>query len=150
MNSTLKTIIFWLVILVSAMLLWHITRTSPSDRSTPEITYSQFMDDVDAGKVASVNISGGRIRGMYKGGQSFTLAGPENAAVYLEHLRSKGVEIRFHEQSGGSAGLIGTWAPLLLLGGLWFYMIRQMQRRNRIPPSGMPPGSGTIGTTVGP
>jgi hypothetical protein len=25
--------------------------------------------------------------------------------------------------------LPGTWAPLILLGGLWFFMIRQMQRR---------------------
>ena len=149
MNSSLKTIVFWLVIVVSAMLLWNIVRTSPSDRGTPEITYSRFMDEVDAGKVASVNISGSRIRGVYRGGQSFTLAGPENAAVYLDHLRSKGVEIRFHEQPRGSAGLIGTWAPLLLLGVLWFYMIRQMQQRNRTPPSGMPPGSGTIGTTGG-
>jgi hypothetical protein len=40
--------------------------------------------------------------------------------------------------------LLGTWAPLIVLGGLWFYMIRQLQRR-KVPPGGLPPGASPPG-----
>ena len=47
----------------------------------------------------------------------------------LKNLQSKGVNITFRDVNSGSLPLqlLGTWAPLILLGALWFFMIRQMQ-----------------------
>ena len=44
-------------------------------------------------------------------------------------LNDKGVNITFRDVNSGSLPLqlLGTWAPLILLGALWFFMIRQMQ-----------------------
>ncbi|HXP15793.1 MAG TPA: ATP-dependent zinc metalloprotease FtsH, partial [Terriglobales bacterium] len=44
-------------------------------------------------------------------------------------LNDKHVEVTVKDINNGSwpLQLLGTWAPLLLLGALWFFMIRQMQ-----------------------
>ena len=105
---------FWAVICVSAMLLWQVGRSTPDDRKIPEIDYSRFMSDVDAGNVASVDITGTRIQGQYRDAKgAFRLIGPSNPGVYLDALRNKGVEIRFRDggQQFGSltiAGNVGT------------------------------------------
>jgi cell division protease FtsH len=47
----------------------------------------------------------------------------------LKGLNDKHVTVIFHDANSGSLPLqlLGTWAPLILLGALWFFMIRQMQ-----------------------
>ena len=47
----------------------------------------------------------------------------------IKMLRDKGVSINIRDISSGSwpLQLLGTWAPLILLAALWFFMIRQMQ-----------------------
>ena len=141
MNRQLKTVLFWVVFAVAATLLWQVVRSTPQDRQTPEISYSQFMSDIEADRIASVTIDGTMIQGAYREGKgSFRLTGP-NPSIYLDSLHKNGVEIRFRDGSTNSTPgqLLGTWAPLILLGALWFFMIRQMQRR-RTPP---PPGTGS-------
>jgi cell division protease FtsH len=133
MNRTIKTILFWAIIVVSALLLWQVVRSSPEDQRTPEISYSQFISKVEAGEISRVDIAGSRIRGQYRDGTgAFRLIGPSNPAVFLDTLRSKGVEIWFKDVPGDNLPLqlLGTWAPLILLGALWFFMIRQMRLRS--------------------
>ncbi len=153
MNRIVKAVVFWAVICVSAMLLWQVGRSTPDDRKIPEIDYSRFMSDVDAGNVASVDITGTRIQGQYRDAKgAFRLIGPSNPGVYLDALRNKGVEIRFRDGGNSSPPLqlLGTWAPLILLGALWFFMIRQMQKRRSIPPEGIPPAGGNSGFPIEP
>jgi cell division protease FtsH len=132
MNSTIKTVVFWIVIGVSALLLWQVMRPSPAQQGIPEISYSQFMTQVEAGDVARVTITGSQIQGIYRAGGGFRLVGPTSQGAFLESLREKNVEIWFRDPGSGSwpLQLLGTWAPLLLLATLWFFMIRQMQRRS--------------------
>lgn len=147
MNQTIKTLVFWAVIVISAGMLWQTVRFSPQS-STPEISYSQFAADAEAGKIAKVTVSGTEIKGQYRDGQGmFRLVGPSNPAVYVNLLHDKGVEIWFHDPSAQSLPLqlLGTWAPLTLLGALWFFMIRQMRRRNMGQRSASPGAPGSYG-----
>jgi cell division protease FtsH len=140
-NKSLKTVVFWMVMVVAAMLLWNIVRSDRLENQIPEITYTQFMADVDAGKVESVSIKGTQIRGRYRdGNRTFRLTGPSDLKVFLGTLQEKGVQVTFRDASSpsGPLQLLGTWAPLFLLGALWFFMIRQM-RRGR-PGTPAPPG----------
>ena len=133
MNSTVKTLMFWAAIVVSALLLWQVVRSNPAEQRIPEISYSQFMSQAEAGGIARVTITGSRVLGEYRDGKGmFRLVGPGNPGVYLDILRSKGTAIWFKDASSDSLPLqlLGTWAPLILLAALWFYMIQQMRRRS--------------------
>jgi cell division protease FtsH len=137
-NKSVKTVAFWAVIVIFAMLLFQVVKAKPTEQATLEISYSQFMAAVESGDVARVTIAGNRIQGQYRNNSAFWLFGPANQSLFLDSLRNKGVEIWFKESSaeGFSMQLLGTWAPLLLLGALWFFMIRQMRRRAAGVPMG--------------
>jgi cell division protease FtsH len=137
MNSTLRTILFWILIVVSALLLWQVVRSDAPNARSPEITYTDFIAKAQAGEIASVSITGTQIRGEYRNGQgTFYLTGPNAPTAYLGILQEKGVAIRFRNANDSNLPLqlLGTWAPLILLAALWFFMIRQNQRRK--PPRG--------------
>jgi cell division protease FtsH len=147
MNQTIKTIVFWIVIVVSASLLWQVVRSRSASSPSSEISYSTFISKAQSGEIASVSIMGTRIEGEYRNGKgTFWLAGPSDPAAFLGILQEKGVEIRFRDGSANNTALqlLGTWAPLLLLGALWLVMVRQMRRKG--PPSG---SGGSLGPSGG-
>jgi len=145
--SPIKTIVFWLVIGLSALLLWQVVKSGSQSTALPEISYSQFMSDVEAGDVARVTISGDRARAEYRTpGKTVRVVVPQSQNAMLEALRSKGAEIWFKDsgnESSTSLQLLGTWAPLILLGLLWLYMMRQMRKSPSTRPRAISPGPGT-------
>ena len=59
MNSTVKTVVFWLVIVVSAVLLWQVVQgRQRGAEGQAEVTFSEFLTDVDQGNVKEVTING--------------------------------------------------------------------------------------------
>jgi cell division protease FtsH len=128
-NSTVKTVIFWLVIVISAFLLWQVVRVGSSGQKEKEVNFSDFMADVDRGNVREVTVNGMEVRGKYADNSAFHSTVPANYPDMIKTLREKGVNITIRDVSSGSwpLQLLGTWAPLILLAALWFFMIRQMQ-----------------------
>jgi ATP-dependent Zn protease len=59
--------------------------------------------------------------------------GPSYQAELLDTLRRKNVEIWFRDTNAGSwpLQLLGSWAPLILLAALWYFMIHQMGRTQK-------------------
>ncbi len=129
MNSTVKTVVFWLVIGVSALLLWQVIQAGRSGQKDKEVNFSQFMTDVDQGNVREITVNGMEVRGKYKDNSAFHTTVPANYPDMIKTLRDKNVTTTFRDVNNGSwpLQLLGTWAPLILLGALWFFMIRQMQ-----------------------
>ncbi len=131
MNSTVKTVLFWLLIVVSAVLLWEVVKGARDGQKDQELTSSQFIADVDQAKIHELTVNGMEVRGKLTDGQQFHTNMPTNyfTPEMLNNLQSKGVSINFRDINSGSLPLqlLGTWAPLILLGALWFFMIRQMQ-----------------------
>jgi cell division protease FtsH len=128
-NSTVKTVIFWLVIVLSAFLLWQVVRTGTGGQKERAINFSQFLSDVDQGNVSEVTITAQEVRGKFKDATAFNTTAPANYPDMIKNLRDKGVNINIRDVTNGSwpLQLLGTWAPLILLAALWFFMIRQMQ-----------------------
>jgi cell division protease FtsH len=130
-NSTVKTVLFWLLIVVSAALLWEVVKGARDGQKDKEINVTQFMGDVDQNNVHEITVNGMEVRGKYRDGSAFHTTAPSNyfTPEMLKNLQSKGVVISFRDINSGSLPLqlLGTWAPLILLGALWFFMIRQMQ-----------------------
>jgi cell division protease FtsH len=128
-NSTVKTVIFWLVIVVSAILLWQVVRSGSATQKEQPINFSEFLTNVDQGNVSEVTINAQELRGKFKDGKAFNTTAPVNYPDMIKALRDKGVNINVRDVTNGSwpLQLLGTWAPLILLAALWFFMIRQMQ-----------------------
>src|SRR5882724_939410 len=129
-NSTVKTVVFWLVIVLSALLLWQVMKASSAGQKEKEVNFSQFLSDIDQGNVKEVTITGMEVRGKYRNdGSAFHTTAPVNYPDIYKMLRDKGVTMNIRDMSSGSwpLQLLGTWAPLILLAALWFFMIRQMQ-----------------------
>jgi cell division protease FtsH len=130
-NSTVKTVLFWLLIGVSALLLWQVVKSARDGQKDKEVNATQFMGDVDQNNVQSFTVNGMEVRGKYRDGSAFhtTVSGNYFTPEVMKDLKAKNVLVTFHDVNSGSLPLqlLGTWAPLILLGALWFFMIRQMQ-----------------------
>ena len=130
MNSTVKTVVFWSVIVLSAFLLWQVMKAGSAGQKDKEVNFSQFLTDVDQGNVKEVTITAQEVRGKYRNdNSSFHTTAPANYPDMIKMLRDKGVSMNIRDITSGSwpLQLLGTWAPLILLAALWFFMIRQMQ-----------------------
>ena len=127
MNSTAKTIVFWLVILVSAFLLWQVVTASHAGPKEKEVNFSQFLLDVNQGRVKEVTVTGMEVRGKYSDGSTFHTTQPANYPAIYDTLQGKGVVITIRDVSNSSWSWLINLAPLALLALLWFFMIRQMQ-----------------------
>ncbi|MFN2441884.1 MAG: ATP-dependent zinc metalloprotease FtsH [Thermoanaerobaculia bacterium] len=129
MNSTFKTALLWVVIIVLVFVLWSLFQTAKS--TTEEIQFSQFLNQVDKGNISQVVIRGSEIRGQIADGGSrneFLTRMPPNYDGIVELLQPKGIEFEVEEARDNSllTALI-TWAPVLFLFGLWIFFMRQMQ-----------------------
>jgi len=128
-NSTVKTVVFWVVIALSGALLWTVIQQGRSGQKEKEVNSSQFMSEVAQGNVQEVTVDGQNVHGKYKDGSTFHTTVLVNYPELFKTLYDKNVSVNVKDVNGGSwpLQLLGTWAPLILLGALWFFMIRQMQ-----------------------
>jgi cell division protease FtsH len=116
-HSTMKTAVFWGVIVFSAILLWQIVAAKPTARSVPEISYSEFLSQVESGNVTKVTISHDQVDGRFRDNREFRLIAPTSEEGMLQTLHQKNVEIWFTDKAnaGWPATLSGL-LPLVLLG----------------------------------
>ena len=131
MNSTVKTALLWVVIIVLVFLLWSLFQTTKG--MSEQIPFSTFIDRVNAGYIEKVTIRGDDIRGMTKstapgGAREFHTTGPANYPPMYDMLLKKGV-ITENEPPRDAPFITAliTWAPVLFLIGLWIFFMRQMQ-----------------------
>lgn len=137
MNSTIKTVIFWIVIILSATVLWRVVKSSDtSSQSSPEVSYSQFLSQVEAGNVVRIKVSGIRADGIYRDGSLFHVILPASQEQTLTAMRQKGIEIWYVDTTKDPVNWIANLAPLVLLAALWFYMIRRIRKTNNPQPAG--------------
>ncbi len=132
MNSTLKSLLFWMVLVVVGVLIWQFStglRPNPSP-----IPFSQFLQKVEVGDVASVVITGNEITGTYKdgnlgdGSSKFRSYAPTQYEGLANKLAEKGIVIEARAESASPwTALLYSWAPILLMIGFWIFIMRQMQ-----------------------
>ena len=126
MNSTVKSLLFWMVLVVVGVLVWNFsTRFQSHDRP---VSFSEFMSWVDSGQVARVTITGSEISGLTKANDSFKTYAPDQYEGLANRLIERGVIVNAKEPTASPwAALLYSWAPILLLIGFWIFFMRQMQ-----------------------
>jgi cell division protease FtsH len=126
LNSTLKSLLFWMVLVVVGVLIWNFS-TSFNQRDSV-MTFTEFMQKVDSGQVASVTITGNEVTGVTKDSAAFRTYVPSQYEGFANKLIEKGVLVTAKEPSNSPwATLLYSWAPILLMIGFWIFLMRQMQ-----------------------
>ena len=128
MNSTLKSVVFWVALVVAGVLIWNFaTRYETRDH---QLTFSEFMSAVDAGSVQRVVITGQEITGTTKDAQNqtFRTYAPTQYEGLANKLIERGIAVSSKEPTASPwASLLYNWAPFLIMIGFWVFFMRQMQ-----------------------
>ena len=125
-----KNLAMWAIIVFLTMGLYNLFK-NPQNTSSQNnnITFSEFLEEVDNGRVVQVNIQGNSIKGVYSNGKNFITYSPNDPNL-IEKLTEKGVSISaspIDEKMPSLLGVLLSWFPMLLLIGVWIFFMRQMQ-----------------------
>ena len=119
----------WIIIAILLFALVNLFQGSNQQAKPSDISYSQFLERIERGEVRSVVIAGDSITGELNSGQSFETYAPPKDADLVKRLNEKGVNIeaRPPAEEGLLSGILLSWFPILLMIGVWFFFMRQMQ-----------------------
>ncbi len=122
-----KNIIMWVVIAFVLMSVFN-NFGGTEQSSSDTLSYSQFINSVNAGQVSKVSIDGPNIIGQTTSGERFTTRSPGDIHLVDDLLRN-GVEIlaKSPEEQSVFMAVLVSWFPMLLLIGVWIFFMRQMQ-----------------------
>jgi len=126
----LKNLAMWgIIVLLSVGLFNMFQNPDKIALSEAKVPFSEFLSEVDQGRVIKVEIQGNNITGLLSDGSSFTTYSP-NYPNLVEKLSNKGVSIIASPIDAKMPSLLGvllSWFPMLLLIGVWVFFMRQMQ-----------------------
>jgi cell division protease FtsH len=122
-----KTLILWAIIIVVLALAF--SNFGPNHGMGNNISYSQFLSKVEDGKIATVNIQGNTIRAMGSDDKVYETYLPMQDRYLLGELIKKKVNVVGEppEKQGFLMQMIISWLPFIILIGVYFYFMRQMQ-----------------------
>ena len=125
-----KNLIMWgIIVLLSVGLFNLFQNPQKANPSNNKVAFSEFLSEVDAGRVVEVEIQGNNISGVLANGKMFSTFSP-NYPNLVEKLSSNGVSIVARPLEAKMPSLLGillSWFPMLLLIGVWIFFMRQMQ-----------------------
>jgi cell division protease FtsH len=130
-----KQLSFWVfVILVPVAIIQFSGKGSDA---TPEISYSQYDQELQKNNVDKVTVQAGRmVTGDFKAKinikgrpvQKFrTLLPTENSSDEITRLRDHGVQIQAEDARPSLTTILISLFPYLLIFGIWFFLFRSMQ-----------------------
>jgi cell division protease FtsH len=127
MNSNVKTAIFWVVLVCIAVLLWTVVKTN-TGRQVSELSFTDFIKQVEAGRVVEVTIAGTEVSGKLQGNAEIRTVIPPGYDKVYDLLTEKNVVTRIKEPSSGNwVTILVNAVPFVLLLAFWIFMMRQMQ-----------------------
>ena len=130
MNSTFKTVILWVTLVAVAVVLWRLIQGGPNSGKDQDISYTEFMSQLTQNQIADVTIEGTLARGKLRNGNMYHSVVPATNPALLKALddHKDVTKVTFKDNPAWTWPMaIVQFSPFILLGVLWFVMIRQMQ-----------------------
>ena len=130
MNNLFKNLAIWLVIGIVLMTVFNQFNTRQVAQQSVE--YSQFLDEVKAGKISKVVIQGRQLEATTNEGKRITSYAPPDLWMVSDLLRyNVKVVAKPEEEQSFLMNIFVSWFPMLLLIGVWIFFMRQMQGGGR-------------------
>jgi cell division protease FtsH len=130
LNNLFKNLVIWLVIGLVLMTVFNQFNTRQQTQSV--VDYSQFMEEVKAGRIAEVVIEGRDLKAKTTDGKPVNSYSPGDIWLVSDLLKY-GVKIKAKREEEPSLlmNIFVSWFPMLLLIGVWIFFMRQMQGGGR-------------------
>jgi len=130
MNDMAKNLLLWVVIAVVLIAVFQ--SFNPRSTSPSNVSYSDFMQQVENNAVAQVTISAtapAMLAGKRKDGSPLQTVAPLDDSQMIPTLRSHGVQVSQEPADNSNAlwRILLDWVPFLIFIGLLIYFMRQMQ-----------------------
>ncbi len=129
MNNTFRNIAIWALIGFLVFLILDFFRSNTVPTRSSNISYSEFLSQIEKGSINSVEITGNSIKGVYANGGEFITFSPGDPGL-IDKLQRSDIEILATPPADKSPSLFDvliSWFPMLLLIGVWIFFMRQMQ-----------------------
>src|SRR5437868_12160948 len=129
MNANLRNFALWVIIVLLLLALFTLFQNPGQRTSSQDISFSQLLTEVDAGRVRDVVIQGPEIHGTYTDNRSFQTYAPSDPTL-IQRLYNKNVQITARPQGDNVpwfVSLLVSWLPFIALIGVWIFLSRQMQ-----------------------
>ncbi|HEY2774191.1 MAG TPA: ATP-dependent zinc metalloprotease FtsH [Candidatus Binatia bacterium] len=126
MNQLSRNLALWLVLGLMVVLLFNMFQAQQV--KDQELSYSEFIKEVDEGRVESVTMQGDTLRGRLEGDKEFRTYAPPGHDT-ASHILDKEIPftVRPETQDPWYIEMMVQWFPMLLLVGVWIFFMRQMQ-----------------------
>lgn len=126
MNQLYKNIVLWVVLIVFTIILFNAFNAPKEDKS--KMNYSDFIKMIEQGKISEVTIQENNIEGKKDDGTKFKTYAPNDPQL-IATLREKNVRVTVEPPATSPWYLVflSSWLPILVLFGIWIFMMKQMQ-----------------------
>ncbi len=126
MNNMFKNLAIWLVIGLVLMTVFN--QFNSRQVATGAVEYSQFIEEVKAGRIAKVVMEGRTLKATTSEGKRITSYAPPDLWLVSDLLKNGvKIEAKPEEEPSFLMNLFVSWFPMLLLIGVWVFFMRQMQ-----------------------
>ena len=131
MSTNLRNFTIWAISVLLGLAAFVVLLNSNwGQRSvSQDISFSQFLDEVDHGTVRNVSIQGQEIRGTYVDGRAFSTYAP-NDPTLVQRLYSKRITITarpVQDNVPWFVSVLVSWLPFVALIGVWIFLSRRMR-----------------------
>ncbi len=128
-NPWMKSLLIWLGVVLALVLFVSMFDTKTRAVGGEGIAYSEFLSRVDDGQVKEVAIADNIVSGTYTNDSTFRTQAPDDPRL-IDRLISKGVKFSAKAKEEPSFWMILLYQslPFLLILGVAFFVIRQMQK----------------------
>ncbi|WP_421831467.1 ATP-dependent zinc metalloprotease FtsH [Limnobacter sp.] len=126
MNNSFSKAAVWLVV---ALVLFTVFKQFEGQQTrSNEMTYSEFMQDAQNGRIKSVIVEGRTVRALTTDDRERVVYSPGDIWMVGDLLKY-GVQVRAKPEEEPSLlmSLFVSWFPMILLIGVWIFFMRQMQ-----------------------
>ncbi|HUI97036.1 MAG TPA: ATP-dependent metallopeptidase FtsH/Yme1/Tma family protein, partial [Xanthobacteraceae bacterium] len=136
MNANLRNFALWVIIVLLLLALFTLFQNPGTRPNSQDISFSEFLNEVDNHHVRDVVIQGQEIRGTFNSdtpgarGGTFTTYSPPNDPNLVQELYKNKVTITARPPSDNVpwfVSLLVSWLPFIALIGVWIFLSRQMQ-----------------------
>ena len=127
MNKFIKNVALYVLLIIIAVSIFN-TFVHPQEKHS-EITYSDFISQVEKKNVSSVVMTNNAVTGKMKDGTEFATYIPDNDTQLLNKLSDGNVAITAKppEQPAWWMSLLSNLLPIIILIAVWFWMMNQTQ-----------------------